>query len=113
MGAPYDGEDHTGAVYIYMGGEEGITKKPAQRISSGRNSRPSRSAELSRLGRISGRRWISVVARRTPPPKQRRNEVRKVWWRGPAIPPTPRTLLLNDVNKTFCLLTFSIPTLEE
>ena len=34
VGAPYDGEDHAGAVYIYMGGEEGITKKPAQRIAA-------------------------------------------------------------------------------
>ena len=34
VGAPYDGEGHAGAVYIYMGGEEGITKKPAQRIAA-------------------------------------------------------------------------------
>lgn len=34
VGAPYDGDDHAGAVYIYMGGEDGITKKPAQRIGA-------------------------------------------------------------------------------
>ena len=47
-----------------------------------------------------------MVARRTPPPKQRRNEVRTVWWRGPAIPPTPRTLLLHDVNRNILFANF-------
>ena len=34
VGAPYDGDDHAGAVYIYVGSKEGLIKKPAQRISA-------------------------------------------------------------------------------
>ena len=32
VGAPYDGPDHQGAVYIYLGGPEGVNKKYAQVI---------------------------------------------------------------------------------
>ena len=30
VGAPYDGAEHRGAVYIYLGSEDGVHKKYAQ-----------------------------------------------------------------------------------
>lgn len=32
VGAPYDGEDHRGAIYVYLGHQDGIMKKYAQVI---------------------------------------------------------------------------------
>ena len=32
IGAPYDGENHQGAIYIYLGTSEGISQKHAQVI---------------------------------------------------------------------------------
>jgi hypothetical protein len=34
VGAPYDGADHSGAIYIYMGSADGVTKQYAQKISA-------------------------------------------------------------------------------
>lgn len=30
VGAPYDGPDHRGAVYIFLGSQDGVMKKPSQ-----------------------------------------------------------------------------------
>jgi integrin alpha 8 len=30
VGAPYDGPDQRGAVYIFLGSRDGIVKKPSQ-----------------------------------------------------------------------------------
>lgn len=34
VGAPYDGEDHRGAVYVYHGAKDGVRKEPTQRIEA-------------------------------------------------------------------------------
>ena len=30
VGAPYDGPNHQGAVYIFLGSRDGVMKKPSQ-----------------------------------------------------------------------------------
>ena len=34
VGAPYDGQDHGGAVYIYLGSQDGVLKKYAQVLNT-------------------------------------------------------------------------------
>lgn len=34
VGAPYDGDDHRGAVYVYHGAKNGVRKEPTQKIEA-------------------------------------------------------------------------------